>query len=122
VAHAREVVRLVVAHPQQLGQREAGEHGVGDVAEDVFAAQLGVDGVHLRLAALVAPDQRGADHGARAVQHHQAVHLAGKADAFHLRAGNAGFGEHAANGETAASHQFSGRCSAHSGRSMRMSS
>ena len=86
LAHALEVPRLVIAHPQQLGQREAGEHGVGDEFQDVLAADLGVDGVHLRLAALIAPDQRGADHARRRVEDHQAVHLAGKADAFHLAA------------------------------------
>jgi hypothetical protein len=36
-----------------------------------------VDGIHLRLAALVAPDQRGAHDVVRRVEQDEAVHLAG---------------------------------------------
>src|SRR6266851_5811829 len=62
------------------------------------AADLGVDRVHLRLAALIAPDERGTNHLIRAVEDYQAVHLAGKSDAAHIAAGDAALGEHAANG------------------------
>ena len=57
LANPFEVARLVVAHPQQLGQREAGQHGIGGVLQDVVAADGLIDGVHLRLAALIAPDE-----------------------------------------------------------------
>jgi len=36
--HAPEVGRLVVAHPKQFGQGEAGEHRVGRVGQDVLLA------------------------------------------------------------------------------------
>ena len=92
-------MRFVVADPEQFGQGEAGQHRVGDEAQDVLGAEFGVDGVHLRLAALIAPDQRGTNHRAGAIHDDQAMHLAGKSDALHLRAGHAGLGEHAADGK-----------------------
>ena len=66
----------MVANPKQFGQGEAGEHGVGGVFQNLVAPHLGVDEVHLSLAALVAPDEGGADDLADGVQNHQAVHLA----------------------------------------------
>ena len=60
---------------------------------------MSIDGVHLRLAALIAPDQRGANDVAGAVQHHQSVHLPGKSDASDLRAVHAAIGEHATDGQ-----------------------
>ena len=97
-AHACEVGRLVIAHPEQLGQREAGQHGIRGPLEDVLSAQRAVDRIHLGLAALVAPDERGADDAVGFVQDDEAVHLAGKADAAHLAAAHARFREHAADG------------------------
>jgi hypothetical protein len=88
----------VVADPQKLGQREAGEHRVGGVFQNLLAPDSGVDKIHLRLAALVAPDQRRADHLICAVQNHQAMHLTGEPDSFDLGAPNTPFGEHAADG------------------------
>src|ERR1019366_2599008 len=58
-----------------------------------------IDGVHLRLAALIAPDERRPDDGASLIENHQSVHLAGKTDAAHLGAGNTGFGQRAAYGD-----------------------
>ena len=98
-AHALEVPRLVIADPQQFGQGEAGEHGVGDVLKNLVAAELGVDGVHLRLAALVAPDEGGPDDGVGTVEDHETVHLAGESDAVDVTAGDARGGKHGANGD-----------------------
>ncbi len=85
LADAFEVVRFVVAHPEQFGKSEAGEDRVGDRFEDLFASHGPVDEIDLGLAALVAPDEGGADHGVGAVEDDQAMHLAGEADAADVR-------------------------------------
>ena len=122
-AHALEIPRLVIADPQQLGQGEAGEHGVGDEFQDILAADFGIDGVHLRLAALVAPDQRGADRRGRRCRGSPG-RASGRKGRCPLPGGPGRRLGRARRGwpATQASHQFSGRCSAHSGRSIRMSS
>jgi hypothetical protein len=70
------MLRLVVAHPQQLGKREAGQHGIRREGQDVVPPHGLVDPIHLALAALIAPDQRGADDVVVLVQDYQPVHLA----------------------------------------------
>ena len=98
-AYPLEILRLMVAHPQQLGKREAGQDRVGGVPQHIFPADFGVDEIHLSLAALVAPDERRTDHGAGIVKDHQAMHLAGEADAAHLRALHAAACQHTADGD-----------------------
>ena len=74
-------LRLVVAEPEDLGRREAGERGVGDHLDELLAAAgAALDLVALGGGALVVPEQGGADHLAGFVEEHRAVHLAGEAD------------------------------------------
>ncbi len=80
-----EHFRLVVADPQQFGQGEVGERGIGGeldelLAADVAAAELIREPLALRLGADVAPDEGGAQDLAVFVEHDGAVHLAGEAD------------------------------------------
>ena len=98
VADAGEVFGFVVADPEELGEGEAGEDGVGGEADDVVAAEGGVDVINLDLGALVAPDEGGADDGVGFIEKGEAVHLAGEADARDLIARDAGLGEDAADG------------------------
>ncbi len=83
--------RFIVADPEQFGEREAGEHGVGGVVENAFAADLRVDPVDLLLTALIAPDERGAEHTIVAIEQREAVHLTGEPDALDVAALDAGF-------------------------------
>ena len=76
MADPLKVARLVIAHPEQLGQREARQDRIGGIFQDIFTPYRSIDRVHLRLAALIAPDQRGTDHGVSFIQNHQTVHLA----------------------------------------------
>ena len=74
-------LRLVVAEPEDLRRREAGERGVGDHLDELLAAAgAAFDLVALGGGALVVPEQGGADDLARLVEEHRAVHLAGEAD------------------------------------------
>ena len=98
VADAGEVFGFVVADPEELGEGEAGEDGVGGEADDVVAAEGGVDVIDLDLRALVAPDEGGADDGVGFIEECEAVHLAGEADARDLIARDAGLGEDTADG------------------------
>ncbi len=60
-------------------------------------SKLLIDPIHLRLTALVAPDQRRTDYVVVAIENHQPVHLSGKAEASDLIAGDSGSGQRAAN-------------------------
>ena len=60
-------------------------------------AQAFIDPIHLRLAALVAPDERRTDDVVLAIQNHQPVHLPGKSDTADLIARNSGRSQRAAN-------------------------
>ena len=75
---------LVLADPEELGEGEVGQRGVGDELDDLFVADRVVEPVGLGLGALVAPDERGAKDAAFGVEHDAAVHLAGEADGFDL--------------------------------------
>ena len=86
-------------------------------------ADLGVDPVHLRLAALVAPDQRGRITWCSASSITSPCIWPGEPDALHVAARRRPtMPARPGLPRPRASHQFSGRCSAHSGCTMRMSS
>ena len=90
--------RFIVTDPEEFGQREAGEHGVRDAGEDLRFAHRLVDPIDLRLAALIAPDEGGANYAVGIIKDDEAVHLAGKPDALDLRAGDAGLRKNPADG------------------------
>jgi len=101
VRDAGKDLGLVVAHPEQLGEREVGQRGIGGELDEFFtacfaAAELLMQPVALRLRALVAPDERGAQHAAILAEHDGAVHLASEADGINFYAGH--LGERLANG------------------------
>ena len=68
------------ADPEQLGQGKVGQRGVAGEFDQALAADLCLQPVALGLGALVAPDERGAQHLAFGVEHDAAMHLAGQAD------------------------------------------
>ncbi len=77
----------MLTHPEELGEGEVGERGVaGQLDEALEADRLG-EPVALRLGALIAPDQRGAEDLPLGIEHDTAVHLAGEAYGLDLGAG-----------------------------------
>ena len=94
VAAAGVNVRLMLAHPHDLGQGEARQGRVGGDADEIVIADLFGDLVALLLGALVAPDDGGAQHLAVFIQHDQAVHLPGNAQGHHVRRVHAAFADH----------------------------
>ena len=79
---AREDVRLVRRHPQQLRRGEAGHREIaGDRARR--AARARSSSAHSRGAAAVVPQDRRAQHAVARVEQRRAVHLPGEADAAH---------------------------------------
>jgi hypothetical protein len=80
----------VVAHPDDLGRGEAGQHRVGGLGDKSFQADGLRDVIALLLRALVAPQNRGAQRLAALVEQDQAVHLARKPDARNLVGRNLG--------------------------------
>src|SRR5579875_568653 len=92
VRDAREDLGLVVADPEQLGEREVGQRRIGGELDELFAAHLAapellMQPVALRLRTLVAPDERGTQNRTFFIEHDGAVHLAGEADGLNFRAG-----------------------------------
>ena len=83
-------LRLVLAHPEDLRRREAGQHLVaGEGKQPIETEPLG-DLVALLTGALIVPQDRRPEHPVIAVEHRQPVHLAGHADGAHIGAGRAG--------------------------------
>ena len=78
--HPGEVLRLLIAQPEDLAAGIASEHPVVRVRKQAgqSAGALG-DPIALLLRALVAPEHGRADDAQVAVERHQPVHLSGKA-------------------------------------------
>ncbi len=92
---------LVIADPEEFGEGEVGQGGVGGELDETLIADLFGEPVALGLGTLIAPDEGGAEDGAGGVEHDTAMHLAGEADGFDGRGvarGSGGF-ECALNGE-----------------------
>jgi outer membrane protein TolC len=73
---------LVLADPEQFGESEVGEGGVGGEFDEAFGADFGGEPVALGLGALVGPDEGRSEDLEFGVEHDAAVHLAGEADGF----------------------------------------
>ena len=84
VRDAGEDFGLMRAHPEQLGEGEVGQRGIAGQLDQPLSAELGFEPVALRLGALVAPEQRGAQHFSRCVEQDAAVHLAGQSHGLDL--------------------------------------
>src|SRR5256885_71047 len=91
-------LRLVVAHPEYFGGGKACERRVRHQLNQTLGAGLGGYPVTLRLAALVAPDETRAQHGASIVKQHDTVHLAGETDGGNIGTLELRVREGAANG------------------------
>ena len=90
--------RLMIAHPENFRGGEARQRGIGgDLDQPLRAHALG-DLVALRLCALIAPNDGGAQHLALLVQHDQTVHLARNAQRNDLRRVHGAFAQHRADG------------------------
>src|SRR5712691_12825799 len=89
--------RLIVAHPEELRRGKPREGRVRDKLNQLFSADLGSDPIALRLAPLVAPDERRTEDGVRLVEQHYAVHLPGEADDGNVRAFEASLLERSPN-------------------------
>src|ERR1700761_1541678 len=88
----------MIAHPEQLGEREIGQGWIAGQLDQVFASQLGMQPVALRAGPLVAPDERWPQHAALCVQHDRAMHLTGETDPSDLCGGHTAGGEYLADG------------------------
>ena len=90
--------RLVIAHPQQLRQREASQRGICRNRNQLIAADNFVNLVALRRRALVAPDNRRAQDVPCFIQHDQTVHLTADAHRNDVLLIHTGLRQHAADG------------------------
>src|SRR5579859_3056370 len=80
----RKGLWLVIAYPDGLGRGESGERGIaGQVDQPLRADGLG-DPVALGGAALVGPDDAGAQRVVLLIQQDQAVHLPREAQRLHV--------------------------------------
>src|ERR1700733_2347666 len=98
VCDLSEDLGLVIANPQQLGQRKVGQRRVAGELDEPLEADLLRQPVALWLRPLIAPDERWTEYFAIGVQHHAAVHLAGQADSLNLGAGKLGGSHGSRNG------------------------
>ena len=89
VPRARPCVGLVLAHPEDLGRREAGERVVAGDRDEPLAPDDLADAVALGGRPLVVPEDRGADRLAGIVEERQPVHLAREPDGRHVAAARA---------------------------------
>ena len=78
---AREVLRLMLAHPQQLRRREARKGDVRRERRELFLADDVVEIFHLLAGAPVVPEDGGPYHPVLIVKGDEAVHLSAHADA-----------------------------------------
>jgi len=83
-------IRLVLAHPQNLGRGEAGQGVVAGDFDEIGLTQRRPDVVALRAGALVVPQDGRAQHLTFLVQQGQAVHLPGQPQGGYIGAGDAG--------------------------------
>ena len=81
--NAREVLRLVLPHPQNFGRGEARKCDVRRIFRELIPADFFVQVIRLRLRAAVVPQDGGADDGILRIEHDKPVHLAAGADAAH---------------------------------------
>ena len=79
-ADARPNLRLELAHPPDLGQRESGKGRIGGEFNQTACADFFGDGFALCVGALIAPDDGRAENVAVSVEQNEAVHLSAEAD------------------------------------------
>ncbi len=82
VANSLPARRLVIAYPEQLGSREAGEGVVAGDLDETLRPDPASDLLALGLGPLVVPEDGGADDVTRLVEQHRAVHLTGEPDSL----------------------------------------
>ena len=85
----RVVFRLVIPHPDQFGEGESGQSGIGGNPDQVVISDLGCDLFAFLGSPLVTPDNGGTDDFIFFVQHHKAVHLAADAHGHNVFLGHA---------------------------------
>ena len=83
-------LRLVVADPDELGGREAGQGVVAGHLDQPLGTDRRPDRVALGGGPLVVPQDRRPEHAIRRVEQHEPVHLAGEADRHDVRSGATG--------------------------------
>ncbi len=79
---AGEDLRLMLADPEQFGEGEVGQRGVGGELDEPLAANRLVEPFAFGVGTLVAPDQRRAQDFSCGIEHDGSVHLAGESDGF----------------------------------------
>src|SRR5262249_35201445 len=67
------------------------QHRIRRPGENSFSPRRLINSIHLKLAALITPDQGGTDNAIPRIQHDEAVHLARKANTTDILAGDIGF-------------------------------
>src|SRR5207302_1347082 len=80
VTNARPELRLILANPENFGERKIRERRIAGQLNEALRAELLRKIAGLFFGALIAPDERGANHFAAGVQQNGAMHLAGKPD------------------------------------------
>ncbi len=84
MCHPRPRLRLVLAHPQKLGQREIRQRRIAGEPDQRIAPEKLLQFQALRLASLIAPDQRRPHHFIRGIEQNRAVHLPRESDARNI--------------------------------------
>ena len=97
MAALRVDLRLVVAHPENLGGRESRQRRVRGDLNQTLRADLLRDFVALGGGALVTPDDGTAQNLAVFIEHDKAVHLAGNTESAHKSRIHAGLIQHGAD-------------------------
>ncbi len=81
VGNALPVSRLVLSHPKQFGEGEIGKGSVAGELDETIRSEEIRQFLHLRLGALIAPDEGRPNYFIVGIQQNRPVHLPGKADA-----------------------------------------
>ena len=86
MADARVDLRLLLAHPENLGRGKASQRVVASERDQPLTSNARANLVALRGGALVVPEDRRTQDSASLVQHHEAVHLPRQPDRRHIGA------------------------------------
>jgi hypothetical protein len=99
MANAVPVFRLILANPQEFGEREVRQCGIAGELNQALQAESAGDIAALLFRADITPNQRGSNDAPLLIEQGCAVHLSRKTDAGNISARELRDGERFAHGE-----------------------